>query len=314
MNREVSEKKYLKAYSVKEAIRMAEEHEADFRFIAGGTDILVNKFQGNDSSACLIDITEIDELHEIKRNGKHLSIGALVCLDDIKNYEDIRNEFSGLSEAALSVASPIIRKSATLGGNLLCENRCVFYNQSEWWKEAVGYCLKSKGDVCIATGGKKNCFSKFVSDTAIALISMDACVEVIEKKGGYLARLEDIYTGNGLNPHNLGKMSLFKSINLPLNEKFRSVFKKLRQRETLEFSSLTTTVTINKNNKLKIVVGGVDPKPIVVEGIADDNIDDLIKQVVKKARIVNNDVYTREYRKEMITVYLKKSFHELSIK
>lgn len=307
----ITEKLYLKAKTLEQAIYEANAHIDSYRYIAGGTDVLVNKFQGNEESSYLIDISGIEELRNIFLNGNHLEIGALVRLDDLKKNKYIVQHFPVLLEAAHSVASPMIRKTATLGGNLLCENRCSFYNQSEWWREAVGYCLKCDGDICIATGGKKNCFSKFVSDTAVALISMNAHIQVIENNTSSIVPLESIYTGDGVNPRKFNKAAIIKSIHLPINEEFRSVYKKLRQRESLEFSSLTTAVTINKTGKIKIVLGGVDPKPVVVEGTIIDDKKELIKQAVKKARIVDNDVYSREYRKEMISVYLNRSFDEL---
>ena len=308
----IAEKLYLKPISVNEAVRFAAEHENDFRFIAGGTDLMVNKFQGNDGSNCLIDITSIAELKKVNKDDKNLNIGSLVRLDELKSYSLIVDEIPVLLDAAKAVASPMIRKSATLGGNLMCENRCIFYNQSEWWKEAVGYCLKCNGDICIATGGKKNCFSKFVSDTAVALISLGAVVYIQDKEKSYSLPLEDLYSGDGVNSKKLDETSLIKTISVPLSQGFRSVFKKLRQRETLEFGSLTTAVSINKNGKIKIVLGGVDPKPVVVEGNIGDDKAELIKQAVKKARLVDNDVYSRKYRKEMIAVYLNRSFSELT--
>lgn len=307
----IAEKLYLKAKTVEQAIYEANAHIDCFRYIAGGTDVLVNKFQGNEESSYLIDISGIEELKLIIQNGNFLEIGSLVRLDDLKKNKYIVQHFPVLLEAAHSVASPMIRKTATLGGNLLCENRCSFYNQSEWWREAVGYCLKCEGDICIATGGKKNCFSKFVSDTAVALISMDAAIEIIENNTLTIVPLESIYTGDGVNPRKFNKTAIIKSIHLPIKEEFKSVYKKLRQRESLEFSSLTTAVTLSKSGKVKIVLGGVDPKPVVVEGKTKDDKNELIKQAVKKARIVDNDVYSREYRKEMIGVYLNRSFEEI---
>lgn len=307
----IIEKLYLKAKTIEQAIYEANEHVDSFRYIAGGTDVLVNKFQGNEESSYLIDISGIEELKNTFLIGNSLAIGALVRLDDLKQNKHIVQHFPVLLEAAHSVASPMIRKTATLGGNLLCENRCSFYNQSEWWREAVGYCLKCDGDICIATGGKKNCFSKFVSDTAVALISMNASIEVIENSSPSIVPLESIYTGDGVNPRKFNKTAIIKSIHIPINEGFKSVYKKLRQRESLEFSSLTTAVTLNKAGKIKIVLGGVDPKPVVVEGTTKDDKYELIKQAVKMARIVDNDVYSREYRKEMISVYLNRSFEEL---
>lgn len=304
-------KTYFQPKTTEEAVKIAHEHETDCCFIAGGTDVMVNKYQENNSFSCFIDITGIGEIKQVIRNGKHLKIGASVALDDLKKHPDIEEDFPLLIEAAQAVASPVIRKTATIGGNILCENRCVFYNQSSWWREAAGNCLKCDGDVCIATGGKKNCFSKFISDMAIALISMDAYIEIVEHGGGYVTSLESIYSGDGIQPRKLNTTSLIKSIHIPLNQDFRSVFKKLRQRESLEFSSLTSVVTVNKYEKIKIVLGGVDPRPIVVEGTFSSNKEELIKQAIKKSRIVDNDVFSREYRKEMIDVFLNRSFHEL---
>lgn len=307
----ITEKLYLKPETAEEAVKLAHKYETDFRFIAGGTDIITNKFHGNDNAACLIDINGIKDMQQVIRNGKHLKIGAALPLDNLKDYPEILKGFPLLLEAANTVASPVIRKTATIGGNILCENRCIFYNQSEWWREAVGYCLKCNGEICIATGGKKNCFSKFVSDIAVALISLDASLEVIEFGGSYIIPLEDIYTGNGLKPRKFNKTTLIKAILIPLHEGHRSVFNKLRQRESLEFSSLTTALTVNKYGRIRIVLGGIDPKPIIIEGTSKDNEQTLINLAIKKARIVENDVFSREYRKEMIAVFLNRSFKEL---
>ncbi|MBV6477714.1 MAG: 4-hydroxybenzoyl-CoA reductase subunit beta [Ignavibacteria bacterium] len=308
----ISDKIYLRPNSVKEALEIAQDHSDDFCFLAGGTDVMVNRFQGNETSSCIIDLTGITEWNQVKIiPDKYLSIGPLVKLDELNNFEAIRNEFPVLIEAAKSVGSPLIRKTATLGGNILCENRCIFYNQSEWWRESVGYCLKCDGSVCIATGSKKHCYSEFVSDTAPALISLDAMIEIIDEDGERLMKLEDIYSGDGTNPKILKKASLIKSILLPLNNQFRSVFKKLRLRKSLDFTSLTTAVTVNANGRLKIAVGGVDPKPVVIEGTVNSDLEELIVYVLKKSRAIDNEMFTRKYRRDMIRVFLTQSFETL---
>lgn len=305
-----TEKTYFRPRSIEEAVQLAAEH-ADSRFLAGGTDVLVNKFHGTDTRACLIDLTGIPELYQVWKKEDMLYVGALIALDALKQQAEIVREFPVLLEAAQSVAAPVIRKTATLGGNILCENRCIFFNQSAWWRQAAGFCLKCNGEICIASGGKKNCFSKFASDMAVALISLDATVEVLEKDGGYEVPLEEIYTGDGVNPRLPGSAALVKAIGIPLGRGFRSVFKKLRRRKSLEFSSLTSVVTTDRDGHIRIVLGGVDPRPVLVEGTTDDDRAALIHKAVKKARIVNNDTYPRLYRKEMTGVYLNKSFEEL---
>ncbi len=309
----ITEKKYLIPKSISEALEMAKVNMGSFKFIAGGTDVMVNQFQGNEKSPCLIDITKIDKLKGIVKDGEFLRIGSLEILEELKFNTDIVDEFPMLIEAALSVGAPLLRKTATIGGNILCENRCLFYNQSEWWRESVGYCLKCEGDICVATQGKKACFSELVSDTAPALIAMDTQIEICDVNGTKQIKLEDIYTGDGVNPRNLSETAILTAILLPLNRSFKTVFYKLRERESLEFTSLTSAVTLDKNGKLKIALSGVDPKAVVVESTDNFDKEDLIKRATKGARAIDNDMYSRKYRREMISVYLNRSFKKLKL-
>ena len=304
---------YTRPASISEVIDLTKKHGEDCRIIAGGTDVMPNRFHGIDTHSYLIDISGLEELNKITVSSDSLVIGALVKLADLSSHDFIPSMFPVIVETAEAIASPVIRKTASIGGNILCENRCMFYNQTEWWREAVGFCLKCEGDICIATGGKKNCFSKFVSDMAITLISLDASVHVISEEGAEQFKLEDIYSGVGVNPKKLHPSKIVTSISIPLVKHSKSVFKKLRMRETLEFSSLTTCITHKDSGQLKIVLGGVDPGPVVLLKTTADAKEDIITSALKKSRIVDNDVFTRDYRREMIRVYLKRSFEELGI-
>lgn len=299
--------------SVDEALNLAKENISHFKYVAGGTDVMVNRFQENEDSLCLIDITKLKELNGIKKEGEYLRIGALEILEELKYQQDIMDEFPMLVEAALSVGAPVLRKTATLGGNILCENRCLFYNQSDWWRESIGYCLKCDGDICIATQGKKACFSELVSDTAPALIAMDAKIEILDIDDKKTVKLEDIYTGDGVTPRNLSETAILTAILLPLNREFNTAYHKLRERESLDFTSLTSAVAVDKNGKLKIALSGVDPKAVIVEGDANDDKPGLIKKAIKGARAIDNDMYSRKYRREMISVFLNRSFETLNI-
>ena len=309
----VSEKQYTKPATIEEAIKIVSENPTTCKFMAGGTDVMVNKYQGNDTTSHYIDITSIEELKGIRKDEKFLYIGALTRLSELKKSKDIQDEFPVLIEAAHAVGSPLIRKTATIGGNVLCENRCIYYNQSEWWREAVGYCLKCNGNICIASGGKKACFSEFVSDTAPALIAMNAKVRLIEPEGERIIALEELFSGDGVKPKTINNTTIVKEIILPLGQNFRCAFKKLRLRETLEFTSLTTTVSINKENKIRIVLAGVDPKPVLVEAQLNDDKSEMIKKAVKGGRAVENDMFSRTYRRDMIPVFLNESFEKLGI-
>ena len=308
-----SELKYFKPQNIPEAEDIAKNLRCNFRYIAGGTDIMVNKHQGNENYSALIDLTGIDELRKMSEGEEFLSIGSLVDLEELANNPFISEYFPVLCKAAKSVGSPLIRKWATIGGNLLCENRCIYYNQSEWWRKSVGYCLKCEGSICIATGSKKYCYSEFVSDTAPALISIDAMIDIVDNGSSRIVPLEDIYTGDGKRPRNLRESALIKAILLPLNDGYKSVFKKLRIRKSLDFTSLTTAVSMNSRGKLKIAAGGVDPKPVVVEGTIESDKEEMIAKVLSKSRAINNEMLSRKYRRDMIRTFLSESFEDLGI-
>jgi 4-hydroxybenzoyl-CoA reductase subunit beta len=306
-----TEKIFIQPKTVEDALEAAYNHIENFKYVAGGTDVFVNKYQGNETSGCLIDITGISELRAVTISDSHLKIGALVKLKNLSKHEIIRNEFPALIEAANSIGSPHIRQSATIGGNILCENRCIYYNQSDWWRESVGYCLKCEGDICIATGSTRKCYSELVSDTAPALISMNAQIEITDKEGITLKKLEDIYSGDGVNPRNLSNTSLVTGIILPLNKNFKVVFRKLRRRESLDFTSLTSSVSADSSGNIRVVLSGVDPGPVIVEGAHGTGIDKFIKEALKKARSIDNEMLSRTYRREMIKNYITDSINEL---
>jgi len=305
------EKTFILAESVNEAIKEASLQKRPFKFAAGGTDVFVNKYQGNDTSLCVIDISQLDELKKIEITEDSISIGSLVKLNELGKNEIIQKEFPALIEAANSVGSPLIRAAATIGGNILCENRCIFYNQSDWWRDSVGYCLKCEGDICIATGSLSKCYSELVSDTAPALISMDAMIQINGINGITVKKLEDIYTGEGVSPRNLESTSLITVIKLQRRIYDRTVFKKLRIRQSLDFTSLTSAVSVNSSGNIKVVLGGVDPGPVICLGKLDNDPSIIINQALKKSRAIDNETMSRTYRREMIKLFITQSLEEL---
>jgi len=308
------DKKYVRATSVQDALDCAQHNNRHARFIAGGTDVMVNKQQGNESSEVLIDITEIKELKGITVGKDSVRLGPLVTLEEIVGSAELRKLFPALCEAAKSVGTPLIRTAATIGGNVLCENRCLYYNQSEWWREAVGYCLKCEGDICIATGGPNACFSELVSDTVPVLVSMEAKIRYFHFNGEEkFVLLKDIYTGNGVRPRLIANTDLVTDLVIPADRGYRCVFNKLRLRESLEFTSLSSSVSVDKEGKIRIALAGVDPKPVYLETEKDETVEEVSKKLLKLSRAVDNDVFSRTYRREMVKVFIEKSYKELGL-
>lgn len=290
-------KRYIKVKSIHEALEALCNNE-NAMLVAGGTDVMVNAYQKNVLCSTWVDISSVEEIGTIEQKDGYIGIGAGVSLECFIEHPLIREHFPLLIEAAQSIASPVIRKSATVGGNVLCENRCVFYNQSEWWRNSVGRCLKCEGEKCLATGGKKNCFSKISSDLAPALVACEAEVYIVSLQGEIVIPLKDLYSGEGIRPVRLDKKFILKEIKVPLRKTDDHYFFKLRQRKTLDFGSLTIAFT-RVGEKRILVVGNADPAPVMFqwENIEEKDKEKFVNDCMKKIRIVENDFYSREYRR-----------------
>ncbi|MFQ5447678.1 MAG: FAD binding domain-containing protein [Saprospiraceae bacterium] len=292
--------------SIEEALTAARANGESFAYLAGGTDLMVHRQQENNDAACLIDLSAIPGFGEIAVKDGRLFIGAGATLEALAASETVRQQFPLLAEAALSIASPVIRKSATVGGNLLVENRCTFFDQSAFWREAIGLCLKCGGDYCIATGGKKACYSVFVSDLVPALICLGAEVNFTGDAGMQTMPLEELYTGVGLKSVSLPPGALITRVEVPAAGEVCTWFRKLRPRKSLDFTNLTLALAYHTDTgSLKVAISGADMGPVVFETVGLSDAEGFIKKVTKKCRMVENLFYPRVYRKQMVGVFLR---------
>jgi 4-hydroxybenzoyl-CoA reductase subunit beta len=305
---------YLKPRTVKEAVRLAQKWEGDSVFLGGGTDVQIHRKQALESAGTLIDLYSIDTLRFIKKSRRGLRIGALTSIEAVKTSPLVKQTWPLLREAAAVIATPVIRKNATVGGNLLVRNRCSFYNQSEEWRQAVGSCLRDSGSTCQITGSTQKCYARNVSDLAPALMAMGAVVSYHDGAKVQKIPLEKIYQQDGLNP-----LRYFEGGSLLLEVEIPMVppkwwFKKLRLRHSLDFTSLTVAGCRDGNDRIRIVVNGVSPAPVLVEGsVRPNTLEVFQRQVRKRCQTIDNDLFPLKYRREMMALYLKKCYHHLCV-
>ncbi len=291
--------------SIKDALSIAGEFDGNFIYFAGGTDVQIYRKQKLEKNEHIIDLKSIQDLNSISMKDEVLSLGAMTPLDDIIKSKEIQNFFPLLVEAAKSVATPVIRKTATIGGNLLVRNRCSFYNQSQEWRNGVGSCLRDVGEICQVTGGKNDCYSRNVSDTAAALIALNAEITLVNSNGITQKPLKDIYLPCGIKFHDLDNENILIQIRVHFKPK-KWWYKKLRVRKTLDFSSLTIAAIVDHNDIARICLNGVSMTPILVaESLNTLTLENLIKQARKNCKTVDNDLMPLKYRREMINVFLE---------
>src|SRR6266536_2710179 len=182
-------------HDVAAAIAARREHRTS-RYLAGGSDLVVNIRHGIETPAVLIDLMGIEELSQWTWSREGARIGACVTVSELAAQPDLRQRYRALAEAAEAIAGPAHRTAATVGGNLCLDTRCIYYNQSQWWRRANAFCLKHRGEICHVAPQGKRCHAAFCGDLAPALIALGGEVEI----AGPLKKLRIAVTGTNSRP------------------------------------------------------------------------------------------------------------------
>ena len=173
----------LNPATLEEAIAARAAHP-ESKPLGGGTDLVVNIRRGIEAPKVLIDMNRVHELHGIKADAQSLEIGASVRISELATHPGVIAHYPVLAQAAAHIAGPTHRTMGTVGGNLCLDTRCIFYNQSEWWRSANNHCLKTTGTVChVAPKSRGVCFATYSGDLAPALLTLSAEVDIAGPQG-----------------------------------------------------------------------------------------------------------------------------------
>jgi 4-hydroxybenzoyl-CoA reductase subunit beta len=291
---------------VSEAIAARHEYTGS-RFIAGGTDVLVQLRHGIDRPNVLIDLSGIEELSKITSGPGGVRIGASVTIATLAHDAMIATHYSAVTQAAEMIAGPGHRVMGTVGGNLCLDTRCIFYNQSEWWRRANGYCLKHRGDVCHVAPQGQRCHAVFAGDLAPALLALGAEVEIASRKGRRRVPLGDLYVEDGRAHLTLSQDELVVATYLPPDPP-PSTYSKVRVRGAIDYALAGVAVALGTNNgivkSLSIGLTGTNSRPFVLSGTDAmvsqpiDNkglqtIERLVQKQVQPMRTTNGSAHYR---------------------
>ena len=173
----------------------------------------------------------------------------------------------------------------TVGGNLCLDTRCIFYNQSEWWRNANNHCLKTTGTIChVAPKSRGVCFATFSGDLAPALLTLGAKVDIAGPQGRRTIPLEKLYIGFARpdvpmtetqgDGSSTSRSVSARSSRRPRGEhaRLRSAYDKIRIRRSIEYPVAGTAVALRKTagklTELRIAVTGTNPRPVLLAGTA----------------------------------------------
>src|ERR1700688_3955703 len=230
-------------------VQAAGEGLSAIRIVAGGTDLIPSMRQKLFEPQYVLDIRHIKELKGIHEQGSGVEIGALTPLTTIEHSDLLRRRSQVLTEAAATVASPLLRNMGTIGGNICLDTRCLWYNQSLTWRKGCGFCIKKDGDLChVAPGGTK-CWAAFSGDTPPALLCLNAAIEIAAPNGTRQIPLRDFYTGDGVAYRKLQPNELVTRVFLPESSSdYRGVYRKLRVRGSIDYPLAGVAVVIKRSN------------------------------------------------------------------
>lgn len=268
----LSEFRFFRPASAADAVRLRAEHPAS-RFIAGGTDLLPNMRRGLVGAEVLIDLGDVGEMREMRREGDTLRIGAGTSLATIAGDALLRERLPALAEAALAVAGPTHRVAATLGGNLCLETRCQYFNQSEHWRAANQFCMKLDGDTCRVAPKSSRCYAAFSGDVAPALLALGAEVELLGPQGARRLPLAEFYVDDGMKWLAIGPDELLVAVTVPLIPGRASSYEKIRVRGAIDFPLAGVAVVLRREGdaiaELRIACTGVSSRPECIAGLEE---------------------------------------------
>jgi 4-hydroxybenzoyl-CoA reductase subunit beta len=308
--------------SVEETVRLASELAGRFDYIAGGTDLLPNYKMHLNLRPHLVSLEDVGEL----RGASLGRIGAMVRLADLERDAELVAAWPALADAVREVATPLVRASATVGGNLLVETRCFFFNQSRLWRESLGFCLKADGDRCHVVPQKERCYATFSGDLAPALLVSEAEVEVAGPSGRRRIALSTLYDleGDGIRRLRIAPGELLTAVFLPAAGRgAKGRYKKLRVRPAYDFPELGVAVAGRFDERrvesLRVAVGGIEPYPrrfddltdaLVGGPLSEERCRALGAEVARRLRPVHNTFLLPDYRRRMVEVYVRRALAE----
>lgn len=312
----------LRPRAIDEAVAYLASHAGNIRVLAGGTDLIPSMRQKLFEPEYVLDLRSISDLRGIRPQASGaVEIGALTTLSAIEKSAHLRQHFPVLTEAAATVASPVLRNMGTLGGNICLDTRCLWYNQSLTWRKGCGFCIKKDGNLChVAPGGTK-CWAAFSGDTPPALLCLNAEVEIASQNGVRRLALREFYTGDGENYRKLLPNEMVTRIFLPEESAdYCGVYRKLRVRGSIDYPLAGVAVAMRQSNgyvtDARIAMTAVNPAPVLVqragEMLIGKAVDETLAEAAgdvaaRTAKPLTTSALTPEYRREMIRVFTKRA-------
>jgi 4-hydroxybenzoyl-CoA reductase subunit beta len=312
---------YLRPRSTEEAVEMASNNPGAM-FIAGGTDLVPNLKRRQFDATALISLNGLPNTRRIEGDTKSgIRIGAGATLDELAHHQALDSPFRALAQACGSVSTPQVRYMGTLGGNLLVDPRCNYYNQTYSWRKAVGFCMKKDGDICLVARSSPRCWAVSSSDSAPVALALNARITLRGLKGNRRIPAADLFKDDGIDYTTKAVDEIITAVELPVVQgRMTSAYWKLRRRPAFDFPILGVAVAIAWDDgvvrEARGALGAVGSHPVDITAFLaplrgarpDDNLIAEVAQAADKpSRPLDNTDLSHYWRKRMTKVYIERA-------
>jgi len=310
--------------TVDEVLHELAAHPGECLLVAGGTDAVPNLKHRLHEPGRVVSLARVAELRGVRRTGDALELGALTTLAALVREPLLRPDHAAVALAASLVASPQVRNMGTLGGNLCLDTRCTYYNQTYFWREALGFCLKKDGTRCHVVPQGRRCVAAHSSDVAPTLIAYGAEVEIAGPEGARRVACDEFFVGDGVHNTILKGDELVTRVVLPAATRGqRGAYRKLRPRAAIDFPMLSVAVAARGDARriesLRIVVSALGAKPRLLGGLDplaggrpadEDTFAAVAAAAAKQCRPLINVPYDEDWRHAMVPVMVTRALRD----
>lgn len=302
---------YHRPKTAAEAVSLAAAHGRQAMYVAGGTDLYPNMKRRHQVPAHVISLQDVPGVHgvDVLADGR-VAIGAMVRLSLLEHHPTLRQHFPAFAHAVREISTPLLRNMGTIGGNLLLDTRCTYYDQTHEWRESIDFCLKKDGAICWVAPGSPRCWAVQSSDTVPVVCAMEAEVELVGTAGTRTLKAGELYRDDGIQFLTKKPEELLTRLILPAPKGWKASYLKLRRRDTYDFPVLGVGACVWTDaggvvTKANIRLGGAgsyaipasdSEKLLVGQRLTDDVIAAAGSAAMKPARTMDNtdlDVYWR---------------------
>jgi len=319
--------RYIQPKSLKDAVSVMADSGPDAMFVAGGTDLYPNMKRRQQTPKIVIGLGQLKELRTIKGKLKEdVVLGAGLTLTEVTDDRRVQRGYPAVAKATGLISTPLLRNMGSIGGNLLLDTRCNYYDQNYEWRKAIHFCMKKDGEICWVAPSSPRCWAVQSSDCAPVMVAIGAKVKLVSRSGERVIPASELYNDDGIRHLNKRPDELLTEIHLPPTNGWRATYWKLRRRGSFDFPVLGVAACLRLAGDgtvedAKIVLGGVGSYPIpavaaekAIAGkkLNEDTIREASAAAYQPAKPLDNTDFAMHWRKEMARYYVAGTLRELA--